>query len=73
MEREDRSPGRLEGRLQPVALGASLQAALDDVAWAVGGLGDELDAMIARREARFEPTDPAVQVAAAAASLPRRR
>lgn len=77
MEREDRSARPLEGRLQPVGLGAGLQAAIDDVAWAAGGLADELDAMIARREgaspAARPDADAAAQVAAAARLLPRRR
>lgn len=72
MRRDDRSPGRLEGRLQPVGAGAALQAAIDDVTWAAGGLADELDAMIARRELGGQDRDAAAQVAAAARLLPRR-
>lgn len=64
---------RLDGRLQPVGVGAALQAAIDDVAWAAGGLADELDAMIARREGAPADRDAAAQVAAAARLLPRRR
>ncbi|WP_353864692.1 hypothetical protein [Svornostia abyssi] len=44
------------------------------MAWAASGLGDELDAMIARREAPSRAErDAAAQVAAAARLLPRRR
>lgn len=66
-------PDRPEPRLQPAGVGAALQAAIDDVAWAASGLADELDAMIARREARPAEGDAAAQVAAAARLLPRRR
>lgn len=54
-------------------MGAALQAAIDDVAWAASGLADELDAMIARREGNRGGGDAAAQVAAAARLLPRRR
>lgn len=67
--RSDRS----QGRLHPAGVGAALQAAIDDVAWAANGLADELDAMIARRERGPADRDAAAQVAAAARLLPRRR
>lgn len=75
MEREDRFERRVEGRFQSAGAGAGLQAALDDVAWAAGSLADELDTMIARREepAPRSERDAAMQVAAAARLLPRRR
>lgn len=74
MGRDDRSGRDLEGRYPPGGVGAGLQAAIDDVAWAATGLADELDTMIARRSGATRPddADAAAQVAAAARLLPRR-
>jgi hypothetical protein len=72
--REHGGAALTSGRLDElVGLGAGLRAAIDDVAWAAGGLAGELDAMIARREAGGSAPDAATQVAAAARLLPRRR
>jgi hypothetical protein len=63
---------RRDIRLHTVGVGAALQAAIDDVAWAPARLADELDAMIARRERDPSDRAAAAQVAAAARLLPRR-